>query len=198
MIFKKLFTSIIIASVFASCSMVKSPQSANFDRVKYNAHLNLAKKELKERLPETVKSFEQESAPTSSKSSNLERMELKKLNTPVVASTNSVSPKMASPIKVATDQVSIIEPSKKEKPLMGLFGQATELMHPKSINEYLNKPLPVAVDNDSALGNLLYLILVIILVLIIIGVISDLAGGAIGALIAVLLILLILRLLGII
>lgn len=197
MIFKKLFFSIIITSVFASCSMVKSPQSANFDRVKYNAHLKLAKKELKERLPETVKSFEQESASTSSKSPKLERMELKKLNTPVMASTNSLSPQMASPIKVSTNQVSI-ESSKKEKPLMGLFGQATELMHPKSIKEYLNKPLPVAVDNDSALGNLLYLILVVILVLIIIGIISDLAGGAIGALIAVLLILLILRLLGII
>ena len=198
MILKKLFASIIIASVFASCSMVKSPQSANFNRVKYNAHLKLAKKDTKEKLPETVKSFEEETKLISSESSRLAQMQLKTFKTPLLASTNSLDPKTADPIKVKAEQVTV-EPSKKEKPLMGLFGQATELMHPKTINEYLNKPLPIAtVADDSDLGNLLYLILVIILVLIIIGIIADLAGGAVGALIAVLLILLILRLLGII
>jgi len=196
MIFKKLLSTVIIASVFASCSMVKSPQSANFNRVKYNAHLKLAKNESKEKLPETVKSFEEKTEIASNKAEKMERMKPKKYTGPLLASTNLLSPKKAEPIKEKASQVSV-SPNKKEKQTMGLFGNTTNMMRPNSIREYLNNPLPVAAASDELdLGNLLYIILVVILILIVIGLVADLAGGLVGALIAVLLILLILRLLG--
>jgi len=196
MILKKLFSTVIIASVFASCSMVKSPQSANFNRVKYNAHLKLAKNESKDKLPETVKSFEEETSIATYKAERMEQIKPKKYSTPLLASTNLLTPKKASPIKQKASEVEIA-PNKKEKPSIGLFGEASNMMHPNSIREYLNNPLPVAAAvDDPALGNLLYIILVVILILIVIGLVADLAGGLVGALIAVLLILLILRLLG--
>lgn len=196
MIFKKLLSTAIIASVFASCSMVKSPQSANFNRVKYNAHLKLAKNESKEKLPETVKSFEEETEIASKKPEKMEQIQPKKYSTPLLASTNLLAPKKAEPLKKQINEVEIA-PNKKEKPSMGLFGQATNMMHPNSIREYLNNPLPMATAAEELdLGNLLYIILVVLLILIVIGLIADIAGGAVGALIAVLLILLILRLLG--
>lgn len=196
MMFKKLFSTVIIASVFASCSMVKSPQSANFNRVKYNAHLKLANNESKENLPETVKSFEEETKIASNRPEKMEQVQPKSYSTPLLASTNLLSPKKANPIREKVNQVEVA-PNKKVSPSMGLFGQATNMMHPNSIREYLNNPLPMATAADQLdLGNLLYIILVVLLILIVIGLIADLAGGAVGALIAVLLILLILRLLG--
>ena len=199
MILKKLFSTVIIASVFASCSMVKSPQSANFNRVKYNAHLKLAQKETKNKLPETATSFEEESKRPSLKAEKMKRMKPKRHSTSLLASTNLLTPKKVEPLKQSASQFEVAS-NKEEKQSIGLFGQATDLMHPKSIREYLNKPLPTsaAAADDSALGNLLYIILVVLLVLIVIGLIADLAGGAVGALIAVLLILLLLRILGIV
>lgn len=198
MILKKLFSTVIIASVFASCSMVKSPQSANFNRVKYNSHLKLAKNETKEKLPETVTSFEEETEIRSKKAKKMEHMQAKRYATPLLASTNLLIPKKAKPINQNANQVEIV-PNKKENQSLGLFGEATDLMHPKSVREYLNKPLSTsAAVEDPALGNLLYIILVVILVLIVLGLIADLAGGLVGTLIAVLLILLLLRLLGIV
>ena len=176
--------------------MVKSPQSANFNRVKYNAHLKLANNESKENLPETVKSFEEETKIASNRPEKMEQVQPKSYSTPLLASTNLLSPKKANPIREKVNQVEVA-PNKKVSPSMGLFGQATSMMHPNSIREYLNNPLPMATAADQLdLGNLLYIILVVLLILIVIGLIADIAGGAVGALIAVLLILLILRLLG--
>lgn len=186
---------VMLSMVFGlfSCSMVKQPQSANFQTVKYNSHLNLAKKHKTKKMEPTVESFE--------KTANIE-----KRSTPietVARNHNFKNLLTASTSKQHAVKADELEVNQMEEQLKvddekahTIFNRAHRLNPSSAINDYLAKPMPVA--SDAPLGNILYVVLVVILILIVISLFADLAGGLIGALIAVLLILLVLRLLGLI
>lgn len=191
-----LFLSLLITS----CTVVKNPQSANFQRVKYNSHLKLVEKVQKDKLPKTAKSFISDTGvePNALEGENLATLE-KRANQPLYASSKKMpQPKIAKAIKVNTKEWDFKESkSRKKKNDMPSIWQSQETNNKEgSIRSYVNSMKPVSADVATGLGNLLYIILVVLLILIVISLIAELAGGLVGALIAVLLILLILRLLG--
>lgn len=193
----KLSIFLVLAIGLFSCTMVKSPQSADFHRVKYNPHLKFAKKANKEKLPETVSSFNAEKE--SEVVANKEEKSIEPMNRTIsyrnlTASVQAASaaPKTAEQKKLK-EAVETVETKSKSK-TEPIFNPYADVKERSNISSYLNSPAPV--DSDHALGNILYIILVVLLILIVISLIADLAGGLVGALIAVLLILLILRLLG--
>ncbi|MEX2380626.1 MAG: hypothetical protein WD530_07765 [Vicingaceae bacterium] len=192
----KLSLFLVLAIGLFSCTMVKSPQSADFHRVKYNPHLKFAKKADKEKLPETVSSFAKEE---SEKIASKDEKHIEPMDRTVSYNSLTASVQAASAAPKTTEQkelkaeVEVVETKSKSK-TEPIFNPYAEAMERSNISSYLNSPAPVA--SDAALGDILYIILVVLLILIVISLIADLAGGLIGALIAVLLILLILRLLG--
>lgn len=194
----KLSLFLILAIGLFSCTMVKSPQSADFHRVKYNSHLKFAKKANKEKLPETVSSFEAENKSNAQvyKESIVEPINRSVNYKNLTASINTTAavPKTIQQ-KELKAQVETVE-TKSERNSEPIFNPNAEAKERSNIASYLNSPVPVA--SDAALGDILYIILVVLLVLIVLSLIAELAGGLVGALIAVLLILLILRLLGIV
>lgn len=196
----KLSLFLVLAIGLFSCTMVKSPQSADFHRVKYNPHLKFAKKANKEKLPETVSSFDAEKESESIATKKEERA-IVPMNRTVSYKNLTASLKAASAAPKTAEQkelkaeVETVETKSKSK-TEPIFNPYVEAKERSNISSYLNSPTPVA--SDTALGNILYIILVILLILIVLSLVADLGGGLIGALLAVLLILLILRLLGII
>lgn len=194
----KLSLFLVLAIGLFSCTMVKSPQSASFHKVKYNPHLKFANKTSKEKLPETVSSFEEESAEESNSNEKAKVKPIQRLGSDFQNLTASVSsilakPKSVEQKKLETEVENANEPSRsKTEPI---FNPDFKTDKKSNISTYLNSPMAAPV-NDVPLGDILYVILVVLLILIVISLIADLAGGLVGALIAVLLILLILRLLG--
>lgn len=186
---------IVFIFTLSSCSMVKNPQSANFQRVKYNSHIKMAKKQAKEEVQENLAQTEI----VKDVNSYATEMEPSKIN------------KLKRKPQFAFNEVMTESP--KQKDLMHSELSASNQVYnmTNQSDEFLWTPIdgwkntrPVeakvpemTLDGGSAdWGNLLYLLLVVILILIVISLIANLAGGLIGALIAVLLILLILRFLG--
>lgn len=194
----KLSLFLALAIGLFSCTMVKSPQSASFHKVKYNPHLKFANKTSKEKLPETVSSFKEESVEEPNSKEKAKVKPIQRLSSDFQNLTASVSsilaqPKSVEQIKLETEVENSNEPSKsKTEPI---FNPDFKTDKKSNISTYLNSPMAAPVD-DVPLGDILYIILVVLLILIVISLIADLAGGLVGALIAVLLILLILRLLG--
>lgn len=192
----KLSLLLIMAVGLFSCTAIKNPQSANFQRVKYNSHIKFAKKSTKEKLPETVSSFDKEDNSEMEASSKGDYKPIRRINTykNLTASVNAAS---ASPKKSSNEEfikeVESVEHKSKNK-TAPIFNANLLKDKESNISSYLNSPAPVA--SEEALGDILYVILVVLLILIVISLIADLAGGLVGALIAVLLILFILRLLG--
>lgn len=197
---KSTLLALIIAVVFSSCSMVKSGDVNNFNRVKYHPHLKGVK------LTKTDKVERSEATELSQ--GDIEKYETEKLERTVIESdliaNEASSPKLQNrkperlkSIKLRTEKEVQHEKSKLNEfpPFLGLSGLSNwnDLM--PSNGTMLATP---AVDDDSAIGGLIWLLLVILLVLVILSILAELGGGVIGTLIAVLLILLILRLLGVI
>jgi hypothetical protein len=194
----KLSLFLVLAIGLFSCTIVKSPQSANFHRVKYNSHLKFANKANKEKIPETVSSFEVEkkSNARENKESVVEPMNSSINYKNLTASVNSAAtaPKTAEQNELKA-QVETVETKSKSKS-EPIFNPNAEAKERSNITSYLNSPAPV--DSDHALGDILYIILVVLLILIVLSLIAEVAGGLVGALIAILLILLILRILGLV
>lgn len=193
----KLSLFLVLAIGLFSCTMVKSPQSASFHKVKYNPHLKFANKTSKEKLPETVSSFKEESAEESNSNEKAKVKPIQRLGSDFQNLTASVSSILAKPksveqkeLETEVSKTNELSKSKTEP----IFNSDFKIEKESNITSYLNSPAPVA--SDEALGDILYIILVVLLILIVISLIAELAGGLVGALIAVLLILLILRLLG--
>lgn len=189
---RTLFISIIIVGL-ASCTMVKNPQSANFQRVKYNSHLKLAKQDNPTKLkPQAIASLES----TQLESKSFSSLETYKLESPQPIRSEL---RLKTETSVPTDLLANENSADKEvdvKPNRDY--QWDPLNGVSNFNEDSSEALnSMASDlSDGDWGNLLYLLVAVILVLIIISLIANLAGGLIGALIAILLILLILRILG--
>lgn len=197
---KSTLLALIIAVIFSSCSMVKSSDVNNFNRVKYHPHLKGVK------LTKTDK-VEKSEAPELSQG-DIVKYETEKLERTVIESdliANEVSspkiqnrkPEKLKSIKLRTDKDVKHERSRLNEfpPFLGLSGLSnwTDLM---PSNRVMFTPPPV--DDESAIGGLIWLLLVFLLVLVILSILAELGGGVIGTLIAVLLILLILSLLGVI
>ena len=175
----------LIAILFASCTLVKSPQTASFQRVKYNTHLKLAKTEKSDKL-EKVKSEQIAEVNTEIDSKEMAYIVNKEFNIENELPKQKVLKK--KDVEINTYQVAQNEEASLEI-------KAT----PKSNSLQASTSVvlePVASSTTAGLGDILYVILVVLLILIVIGLIAELAGGLVGALIAILLILLILRLLG--
>ncbi len=193
----KKITQLILAVSFIfglfSCSMVKQPQAVNnFQRVKYNAHLNLAKKQESKKLNTTANSFkevakieETKAGAEIAKSNNTYKNELVASN----SSKQKINKAQELDLTTIQDKVALNNFDFQ----LSLNKIRNKEVRPTS--NFIAEPMPAAAKGD--LGSLLYIILVVILALIIIGFLSNLAGGLIGLLIAILVILLILRLLGI-
>jgi len=186
--------ALMISMVFGlfSCSMVKQPQqTSNFQAVKYNSHLKLAKKQKSEKLEPTVESFteiaevEERNTPIETLKSNREYKSV------LTASTSKQLAVKSNELKVSEVEEQLTVNDNKAQTI---FNRAHQISGVSAINSYLAKPMPVAAN--PPLGDILYVVLVVVLILIVIGLVADLAGGLVGALIAVLLILLILRFLG--
>lgn len=195
---KSLFTLVIlIAFAFSSCTMVKSTDVNNFNRVKYNTHVKLNKKSQQEKLVvnkmESIDAAEVSAIDTESNHEIL----LAENHTAV----KEVQPKKIKRAKAIQNYSSAINSSKKPTKSSAKAIATTDFMLNKiqDLVPFATANLePAVAQSDSALGSLIWLILVVLLVLILIGILADLGGGLIGTLIAVLLVLLILRLLGII
>jgi len=201
---KSLVLSFIIAIVFSSCSMVKSGDVNNFNRVKYHPHMKGVK------LTKTDKVNQKPSI-------ELTQAEIKEYHTKKLERTTvnenqlvlkgaSVSKgkksiaenKTSKASKRNADNTEIIQNENRLDdflPSIALSGLSnwTDLL---PVKRAMLNPAPVA--SDSAIGGLIWLLLVILLVLVILSILAELGGGVIGTLVAVLLILLILSLLGII
>ena len=190
----------ILTLFIASCSMVKNPQSANFQRVKYNSHLKLAKQQKADKLPKTVKSFETQKGIEEYKLEEEGLATLSKRQQKSLLASNSklAQPQKATKVKINPAEWDFKESKSKKQLAENPSIWENELNAPNlsEINTYLNAVEPLSAESSVGLGDLLYVILVVLLVLIVISLIAELAGGLVGALIAVLLILLILRLLG--
>lgn len=189
---------LILSIVFGlfSCSMVKNPESANFQRVKYNSHLNLAKHNTKKALEPTVESFAEKTNLTEQKTT-VKSSTNNKLNSQSLTASKE---KSIAPINEEVNEIrtinSKIESKKVAKPHTIFYPLSENKL--SDITSYLAEPLALSNSSDHALGNLLYIILVILAVLIVISLLSEVGGGLIGTLIAILLILLLLRILGVI
>tara|TARA_R110002072_G_scaffold280790_1_gene443200 strand:- start:580 stop:1173 length:594 start_codon:yes stop_codon:yes gene_type:complete len=197
MLTKKISVIAILAIFLASCSMVKSPQSSNFQKVKYNAHLKKATNSSDKKLATTINSFDEVQEMESNSQKDLATTKQTAIKSPLLASVPLVTTKkeVSKINSPSTDEVV----SNKLKKKTTIFNEVTAFQPLKKANESIvSLNAAAAAEEGDGIGGLLYLLLVIILVLIILGLISDIGGGAIGTLIAVLLILLILRLLGVI
>ncbi|MEQ8909094.1 MAG: hypothetical protein RIC95_07870 [Vicingaceae bacterium] len=191
---------VLLSLFIASCTVVKNPQSANFQRVKYNSHLKLAKKQNNEKLPQTVNSFEtpEEVEEYSLESVGLTSLSKKKQKALFASVNQKVQPRKANKVVVNPKEWNF-KSSKVDKKLAenpSIWEHDPKAPRVSEINSYLNAVEPITDDSTVGLGDLLYVIVVVLLILIVISLIAELAGGLVGALIAVLLILLILRLLG--
>jgi hypothetical protein len=181
--------STLIFTLF-SCSVVKNPSSANFNRVKYNSHLKFAKADKKEKLPNTIQSFNEKTEVQEHNTAQLEKAAVNGFDYKSLVASSTKERTALKAEKIIDENINV-EP---RKPLSGLFSNESSTTE-STINSYLNKPL--AVDSDLALGDVLYVLLVLLAILVIVSIIGEFAGGLIGLLIALLLILLLLRLLGI-
>jgi hypothetical protein len=54
------FLGFALTTFLMACSVIKNPQASSFQRVKYNSHLKLAKKQDINELPATVRAFPEE------------------------------------------------------------------------------------------------------------------------------------------
>jgi hypothetical protein len=199
---KDLLFTFIIAIVFSSCSMVKSGDANNFNRVKYHPHIKGVK------LTKTEK-IEKSDAPEISQA-EIEKFESKKLERTTIGEDQlAIEESNFNPFERKNDKQKTVKLNKNNSkvdadketalndfsPFLGLKGWS-------SLKDLIPSKKPIlaapAVDDDSAISGLIWLLLVILLVLVILSILANLGGGVIGTLVAVLLILLILSLLGVI
>ncbi len=195
---KSFFTlAVLIAFAFGSCTMVKSTDVNNFNRVKYNTHVKLNKKSQQEKLE--VNKME------SINNADLAIIETENKHEILVAENKTevkeVQPKKIKRNKAIQNYSSAINSTKKASNSSAKAVESTNFMLNKlqDLVPFATANLePAPVSSDSALGNLIWLILVVLLVLILLSILGGLGGSVIGTLIGILVILLILRLLGII
>lgn len=177
----------------SSCTAIRSTDSNNFTRVKYNPHLKFKKSVEKTTVEEnkieklvshklTTVSTEQEEKTVKQP---LYKTIQKKDNGELTA--EATVKKEAKKVKLT----SLLNPSHSSQTEGGFINNWSQLI--PATNIVLE---PMASDSD--LGTLIWIILAVLLVLLLLSILAELGGGLIGTLLAVLLILLILRLLGII
>ncbi|MAY82718.1 MAG: hypothetical protein CMP59_01155 [Flavobacteriales bacterium] len=193
----KQFLFILSAITFLSaCTMVKHSPSASFQKVKYNPHLKLAKKESESinrgdeiKLNKVaIDQQEEELAENTTKTSTVHSQSID-----AEKELASVRKKATSVTAKQSEANSNISEEKAAKPSFNLSPR------PEAPKAAVNNVLePLAAASDDQILDLIYIILIILLVLIVVGLIIDLSGGLLGTLIAILLILLILHLMGVI
>lgn len=184
------FSYLLIALLlFSSCSVVKNPQSSNFQRVKYNSHLKMAKKQIKKELEEFSMADLEKMQPQEGK------LEPSPKNQHAIYAYNKVMTEDEKKDEVKMTQLS----ASREFSVPLIHADRNVLWNPiqgfKTIKpEAVNVPAVTMDDGDW--GSLLYILVVVLLALLILSILLDLTGGLIGLLIAVILVLVILRLLG--
>lgn len=187
-----LFCSISLMFSISSCSTIKSTDSNNFTRVKYNPHFKIKKRN----SPVTVK-----------------RNKIEKLS-PAMVSEINVKPKAKDTKKVVFSKVNDSESNVSRQNLTTendnnafesvLFSMASDKKEGLDFINNWTQLLPASSNSLAPpaeqvdVESLVWIILVVLLVLLILSILAELGGGLIGTLLGVLLILLILRLLGII
>lgn len=187
-----IFNLFIISALLSSCSLVRSNDSNNFTRVKYNPHLKLSK---------------------SMSNSDLEEIKAEKLkvhkmqNKTAVVSSKTIKTPIYKSIVKAEDGALTAAANQKEEKIADFFhsfnslkGHVEERGFVTDWSELLKMNITAAhppISNDD-LGTLIWIILAVLLALLLLSILAELGGGLIGTLLAVLLILLILRLLGIV
>lgn len=190
-----LLSMLAILFSVSSCTTIRSTDSNNFTRVKYNPHLKLKKSVQKT----TVKVNDVEKlSPHQPEIVAIKGLEERAVKKPLY---QSIKKEKNSELEAkASERVSeskkvrlstLLNPIHSNQPSNGTMNNWSQLI--PAAHAAVE---PMASDSD--LGSLIWIILVVLLVLLILGVLADLGGGLIGTLLAVLLILLILRLLGII
>ncbi len=187
-----IFNLFIVAALLSSCSLVRSNDSNNFTRVKYNPHLKLSKTMSKAEVMESkaeklkVHKMQNKTAAVSAKTTRkpIYQSILKAEDGVLTAATNQKEGKKAD----------FIHPFSPLNNRLGEMGFATDWSELLKMN--ITAVSPAISDDD--LGALIWIILAALLVLLLLSILAELGGGLIGTLLAVLIILLILRLLGIV
>ena len=189
-----LFSAILFLS---ACTMVKHSPSASFQKVKYNPHLKLAKKESESinrgdeiKLNKVaIDQQEEELAENATKTSEVQSQSID-----AEKESASIRKKVTPVTAKHSDANSNISEEKATKPIN--FNLSPQPEAPKATVHNVLEPLAAA--SDDQILDLIYIILIILLVLLVVGLIIDLSGGLLGTLIAIILILLILHWLGVI
>ena len=168
---------LITLIMVTSCSIVKDKTSANFNRVKYNAHVKLGNKLSKSKMPETVNSFTE-----MAEEKPMERKGL--LKHTLLANNKNVK----EPSKV----VAFVNQYKKEK-LLSKVNQELESVIVEQGK--LSSTFPSASYwweddvEDWPWGEIVLAFIAVLLIAIIIVVLVDLVGGVIAGLLGLILLL---------
>lgn len=177
------FLFLFIAVALASCSMVKNPQSANFNRVKYNSHLKLAQHTKKE-LPKTVESFQKEEM----KPEAVKKKDLKRLKLEAKTETKTKSPKL---VKELIPVLEFVPDSRTKQKMAEVLEKASKL---EVKNE--SKRLKQARDDwweddieDWPWLEIVLAVIAVLLIAILIVVFIELIGAIIGSLLGLILLL---------
>lgn len=168
----------VLTIFLTACSVVKSPQANNFQRVKYNAHLKLAKKQDLKELATTVSSFPKEEK-------TLEKSQLsaaRKENLEAIHKDPVILTEMKKKERLA------IRNSIKERFLKTVDQEQFRPESDKSLSSTMDWWEDDPEDwpwQEIVLAAIAVLLIVLIVVLVI-----DLIGGLLGALLGVILLLL--------
>jgi len=166
----------IASTLLFSCSLVKNPNSSNFSRVKYNAHLKTAKNLKKETVVSTVSSFQLEE-------------ELSETSKTKLAHTDNTTTKLE---KLKRSDLSKLKSDSKVEPrinsiakLNDLLKEKVEIPVPSKVNYFQADKFDDGWWNDDpedwpwleiALAFIGFLLVCILIILFV-----DLVGGLIGS-----------------
>ncbi len=191
---RRFFYFALIAALlsFSACSLVKNTSSANFSRVKYNAHLKLPKSKKVVVLPKTVESFELEAKNEQTQ---------QELNEESLVASNSRKAKRAVPVAKQT-------PKKEGTPKATQSTKVELNTIIKNQKDLLKEVEPILLENQRATkgisyhdhwweddpedwpwGEIVLAVVAVLLIAIVIVVLVDLIGGIIAGLLGLILLL---------